>query len=418
MKLAVTIAFLLVSIAAQAQEEVLYHFKGSLKSKSTGNSVPFASIFIKSSPLGVASNENGQFELPVPQKYTNDSVVISAIGYKSYISSLKSLMKKDFHNISLEDTTYVLNEVVVVDASAEAVLTKVLDKLNTTFPNDPYEMNCFYRSTLIENGKYAQLLEAEFTMYDKGFNRKRPHAAIDILYRKTRKSGNYIKGAKWDMPFIVPHYIFGYNNYARQLMTMKEHIENDRYNYHLEKQYIDEDLIYVVTADAKNGLKMSIFDTKMYVNSKNYSIIRIDYSLDKDKLAYAGYNMAGYKAECKGFNATFLFKEFDGKMYMYYLRNYNSAAFYNKETNAFLTNIDSKDEAIIQDITPLNGKKRSFRKASTVFIPSMPYEPEFWKKSSIVNEIPFDPKMLKDLQETTSLETQFVNNGTRELRSF
>lgn len=405
----------MLTTTGQAQEETPYRFKGQLKSKNTGALIAYGSISVKNKPAGVASNDEGQFDFPVPAKYLNDSVVISAVGYKSYADALKNVVNKDFHTILLEDTTYSLDEVVVVNASAKEILVKVLEKLEENFPASPYEMDCFYRSTLVQDGRYAQLIEAAVRLYDRGYFYKNPVAAVDVMYNHVRKSNNYVKGAKWNEPFLTPHFIFGGNNFPRLYFKgLRDFMKQDFLEYSMETKYVNGELVHVVLADAKDSVTFLLPDTKLYVLARNHAVTRIDYTVDEAKFKYAGYNMPGYRAECEGFNATFLFREYKGRMFMHFLQVYNSASFHHQETGEFIANLVSKDEAIIQNVIALDSKKRSFRKPSGTDIPAMPYQPEFWKNYPMVHEIPVDAKMLNDLQGTIPLEAQFVANGARE----
>lgn len=94
---------------ANAQSEQ-YIIKGTIRSQSTGEPVPTASVFFTPVNKGTISNSNGAYRLQLPsQKYT---VTVSHLSYKTYIDTF--LLNSDRTlDISLSDNSVGLNEVTV-----------------------------------------------------------------------------------------------------------------------------------------------------------------------------------------------------------------------------------------------------------------------------------------------------------------
>src|SRR3989337_4044740 len=94
-----------VWFVSSAQNLVL---KGQLINHANGKPVPYASIWIQDSSYGVASNDEGKFELPLSEKLLKDSFNISSLGFKTYQEKIENLVNKDFLVINLTETVYQL----------------------------------------------------------------------------------------------------------------------------------------------------------------------------------------------------------------------------------------------------------------------------------------------------------------------
>lgn len=104
-KLLCVSVMLLVSGVMFAQNS---NIKGTIYDGKTGEPVPFASIVLKGTSVGVASDENGQYTINAPK---NGTLIVSSIGFKN---SEVSIDGKLVLNITLNADTEFLDDVVVV----------------------------------------------------------------------------------------------------------------------------------------------------------------------------------------------------------------------------------------------------------------------------------------------------------------
>ncbi len=76
--------------------------------------LPFANIWIAGTTIGITSNENGHFVLPVKPENQNDTVVFAFVGYETLKMSISELdMSKELH-VSLKEKAMSLQEVTIV----------------------------------------------------------------------------------------------------------------------------------------------------------------------------------------------------------------------------------------------------------------------------------------------------------------
>ena len=83
--------------------------KGKIVEVETGNPVSFANIVILKTTTGGISDENGKFEITYPDSLSSYTLLISAIGYKTYKKKLSYL--KSPATINLEDSLFLIDEV-------------------------------------------------------------------------------------------------------------------------------------------------------------------------------------------------------------------------------------------------------------------------------------------------------------------
>jgi len=113
-KLTLILIALFIANISVSQEKDTIVIKGVITEMDSITAVPFASVFIHKTTIGVTSNENGHFELKLPKKLLNDTLIVSSIGYSKYsgkISNFKNLKKI---KILLNDSIFLLDEVVAI----------------------------------------------------------------------------------------------------------------------------------------------------------------------------------------------------------------------------------------------------------------------------------------------------------------
>ncbi len=95
----------LLSLAASAQDITV---TGTVTEASTGEGVPFASVMVKGTMNGVASNVDGVYSIVTPE---NGTLVFSAVGYTTVEVAVNSAAEI---NVELDVDTQFLDETIVV----------------------------------------------------------------------------------------------------------------------------------------------------------------------------------------------------------------------------------------------------------------------------------------------------------------
>jgi hypothetical protein len=99
--------FILVIFCQAGQSQII---KGFVKDYESGNAISFASVYINGSYIGTNTDQNGYFELNIPENMSMP-LTISALGY--YSTTVSEYSKGNQVLIYLQTRTYELKEVVV-----------------------------------------------------------------------------------------------------------------------------------------------------------------------------------------------------------------------------------------------------------------------------------------------------------------
>lgn len=172
-----------------------------------------ASIYIKNTTIGTVSNQDGKFVLQVSEKFENDTLIISSIGYKSF----KTLVK-DFDNsedIYLEEDIAALDEVILIaetrPTTGNEIVLKAIEKLPENLPDSAYIQKGFLRHKERNAKEFKWLIESAITVYDSGYaSSSKDHLKINV--DQVRKSYDL---RDVDSIFSYYSYLKRYENYRK-----------------------------------------------------------------------------------------------------------------------------------------------------------------------------------------------------------
>jgi len=130
-----------------------------------------ASVYIKNTTVGTITNADGNFVLRVPQEFKNDTLVISSIGYKSFLTAIPDFDSTT--DIFLEEDVASLDEVLLIGDSrpktGNDIVVRAIERLSRNLPELPYLQKGFLRHRERNKKEYKWLIEAAITMYDSSY---------------------------------------------------------------------------------------------------------------------------------------------------------------------------------------------------------------------------------------------------------
>ncbi len=148
---------------------------GKLINVKTQEPISFASIRIKNKTIGLISNLDGGFKIPIDLKKNGDTLQISSLGYKSKEVLLSSLAINRINRIYLVEDVMALEEVVVTTSKkrkrlkAKEIVSLAVAKIPQNFPEVPFSYVGYYRDYQLQGGNYLNLNEAVLAVFDPGF---------------------------------------------------------------------------------------------------------------------------------------------------------------------------------------------------------------------------------------------------------
>ena len=131
------------------QEDSLLVLKGKVVSESRG--VPYATLQLQGTSIGVCCNDAGEFELKVPASHRNSCVLVRSVGYVQAVRSVASLLLNG--RVRLERRSIELREVVVSDFhSARHLLLAAVERIEENYHQQVAYSTFFYRDWRAADG--------------------------------------------------------------------------------------------------------------------------------------------------------------------------------------------------------------------------------------------------------------------------
>ena len=245
---------------------------------------PINGANIRIGTIGTSSNEKGDFLLKVPTKFIGSLLTVSMIGYRNYTQML-SASDTVLKAIHLESSNVTLDEVKVY-SSALGIVISAIEHIEANYFTKPTLLKGFYREMAEDTVKkqYHYLAEAVEEIYKPPYTSSSEGNVYIIQARKKEflpldsMTTNFSGGAFLPLTFDAIHEKCAFINLKNL----------DDYTYKLlDITEFDNQDVYVITFYPKSEEKVG-WSGKLYINTKNESIIGIDYNYNKkflDKLS-------------------------------------------------------------------------------------------------------------------------------------
>ena len=163
--LTLVILFLKVGLIAQIES---IHLSGKIVDADSQQPLGFSNILQKNTSRGTVSNEEGLFQLFIPNPKPTDSIQVSFIGYETLLLSLSECQKEKLV-IPLKPSSATLSEVVVTSFSTLDLIKKAINKIPENY-GDAHTHTSFYRMTTKNDQHYMHLSEVIMEQYHPGYH--------------------------------------------------------------------------------------------------------------------------------------------------------------------------------------------------------------------------------------------------------
>ena len=379
---------------------------GKVTDAETKESLPFASVWIKGKTIGTITNAQGDFDFHIPAEFSNETLVISMLGYKDFESVVSSLNINEPLAIALENSLVLLNELVVRDSlTGGDILQHALSRIEENYPMKPFLMEGFYRDIKKVGGTYISLLEAAVDIYDESYKRPRNQHKLreGVRLREVRKSIGYENKftSFFDQDNLLEDLLLHNTIRYRQIEDREEMftvMKRDRDSYYNGNE------IFVISYTGEYFLKI-------FVEKSDYSIIHLEFEINgSDKIPGRKKNMA---SRFTGIKKTIDFKRIEGKMYLNYISVTSKVDWYDPKTNEVKFNTELFQQLLVNHVIPnIDEKISSVEKMSNYGLQYQQgsYNRKFWNKYNVIKDTPLDQKIVQDLEKEGPLDKQFEKN--------
>lgn len=271
--------------------------KGKIIDQESGEGIAYTNIGIEGTMYGTASDNEGLFELKIPEGYENANIYFSAVGYTNRIIVVREFSGRDFVTIPLREQTYGIEGIDV--AAQSKVLFRIIrtasEKIKNNYPEVPVGLKIYFTENL--NG---QKREAVVQMNDTEAYRN-PSVLNAFKCRNYR-----FTEAKRDFEvYSFPQGTTGFDelleaDIARMGNTiLNENLISD-YDLQLEKSTVfNGDSVWVIdyktnkTDLAHTGTYGAIkFSGKIFISKTDYGIVRNELEIESAKQNPQGRSLA------------------------------------------------------------------------------------------------------------------------------
>ncbi|WP_422860546.1 carboxypeptidase-like regulatory domain-containing protein [Flagellimonas sp. S174] len=329
--------------------------QGQLLDSNTSKPVVFATIRIEGKALGVISNQDGGFRLPLKFKDEGDTLIVSSMGYERKRIAMLDLSQDELNIIKLTPGVIKLKEVVLSKKqkrrgplSAKSIVRKAIQAIPKKFPRHPSSVIGYYRDYQFSERKYVNLNEAILEVFDLGFQKlDNLNTKVQIYdkkqnfdFKRDTISDNKYGDDENYMKIINNAYLFDYGGNEFVILRVHDAIRNykiDSYDFvnqletdliknhffrKLEDTYIDEEELYTIRMNKTFfGYKVSGL---LYISKQDFAIHKLKYTV------YENFGLRSKRRNKKEKDQKLFFEiitEYqradDGKMYLNYISFHN-----------------------------------------------------------------------------------------------
>ena len=263
------------------------YFKGTILDSKSKNELTFASITVSGSNISSISNSEGDFLIKIPIDRQDASLIISFLGYKDKVISIKDL-KQEKNLLYLEPVNILLKDVVVNVMDANKLFSNVLNNRSINYGDSSIQLIGFYRESIKKRRNYVSVLESIVDIQKMPFSIG-IQDQVNIL--KGRKNADYTKldtvnfkleGGLFSALFIDlikdPSNIFSENVF-------------ELYNFHFEDiTQINDKQVLIISFKQKASIEDPdpLYSGKLFIDAKSLAIISATFQLNVENRIKAG----------------------------------------------------------------------------------------------------------------------------------
>jgi len=436
---------------------------------TTKDSLPisYGSIGIVNTYIGTISNESGDFQLKLPSKHNQDTLVVSAIGYKSQKIAIPELNQSSNQIIYLQAHTYSLNEVIVTNKklSAKDILRACIKNIPKNYPTKKFSYEVFMREAGILDSTYAMLTESVANVLDYGYRSNIKKNRFQLLeFRRSNDNRNF----NWRTS--LSEWLYEKNglyecvkNDRLKIKERNNNIENKEYYKTIAPgphrflcedflrqidakidslSYFNNQLIYCISYTSTKGTHSTDCKGQIFIDKSNKALLEVHSRtyINKERLrslkksdgtpkykesTITDFANLGFDGE--NYSKLILkYKKQNNKYYLSYIRvqhngtsSLGSVFSFNNFKKAYKSKWTSN--MLYQDnelfVTKIHEKpvkikwRKKMDRSKELYKHELPYNKSFWNSYTTTIRNPLSKKMASDLNHKQNLENQFIENG-------
>ena len=264
-----------------------FTISGALYDGQTNESVKFATVHILSTSIGIVTNQDGGFQLNIPDSLQHLSVRFSHIGYESQEIEL-ALLKDRFIDIHLKPQVYPLQEVVISAVNPVQALKDMLDNRANNYASEPAYLTSFYREGIDHNDHNIDLTESVLQVYKTGYQKSVDNDQVKLIKKRRIMS-------RLETDTIFPKMRSGIESclvldVIKELPDFIVQSQETSYMYAYQgKSVIDERPVHIIGFQQKEHVREPMYCGELFIEDDNKALVEVRFEVNP-KLANKATN--------------------------------------------------------------------------------------------------------------------------------
>jgi hypothetical protein len=356
---------------------------GKIVDAESGLPIEFANVYLNSVIQGTVSNNEGNFLLKINPLNSDDSLVISNIGFQTYKQSIKDINSNSTVIFKLTPLTYCLQEVSIKPLpDAKEIVKKAMQNMDINYSEEPFLADCYFSEFIQEDGIYVRAIELALLQYNKGdFPNPLlviPMQQIKVLQKRKSADNTKLIKSPTNRCFSLNYLLVTSNlrNYFYKIGKTKFSLDSIT--------ILGNEPVYVITGLNENE------KTTYFITQERYKVIQIDFQWN---VQLPKYKLDDYYFSINQTNGRLLFKESRGKLYPAYTSNRLEINYYqNKsDTSVWHNQIIFSEllytNIIIDNVKEIDKNERlEILAYPNIYKLDIPYNEDYWNNINFVDE--------------------------------
>ncbi len=374
--------------------------RGSLKDAATKEPIIAASIGVRNSALGTISNEEGIFQMTVPQTAV---ILVSCLGYKSKMIPV-SEFPEGLKTIALEQSEEVLEEVMITKIPLTKVLEDIIIASKARF-NKPIVLHTYYREFVKVDDQYKKFSDGLLDYHASGGAKK---TKADLIVKQNRSFSLTPTDASEEEDQISPTVNVQrgiFNSYSFEYLEKNvlrdKNVENYEFTLKSRKSAEGREM-YAIIIEPKREVQKPLFEGSVIYDPDTKLIYEFDlHSAASHKSFARTISLLGLHASMLDSRVKAVYKMTNNN---YVLSHNNRYGKYRTWTKKYNELIESRSDLIVTNFEKddLSYNKKEVYKQKYLYDKPTSYSGKYWQKNNAIVLTAEEEKVIASLEKESA----------------
>lgn len=397
------LTYLLILISNWSIGQTPNSLTGFVRNSETKLGIPYVSIGIEGTTLGVVSNEQGDFKLTIPQENKKNRIYFSCVGYKTtYIDQIENFVLNPL-KVSLEEDIVVLKEIFVkADGETPLEVLKEAARITKEKSYAPAILHTYYREFVKKNSSYTEYADALIDYYLPSMAKWNRRSAIEVRVNESRSEKVDVRldtGLDLSLRQIINLKILpGYCNPERIVSYFTKDNSEKYYVFSISEDTAKG--LYLISVSPNINVKEKLYSGKVYIDKASMIIRQADIEIPSSHLPYTDENVIVVRQKIEKFRLNIQYQISNEKCFIKHMRADLTLRAYNKKRTNVIHSFVSEFVIYKIDFDNISQfKKEELFKKSSLSKSKTNFQNEFWFNQSGLVATPEEESIINSLDK-------------------